>query len=221
MSPVARLGRSPFPPRARQAGAPARQLARASLPLVRSRAVAGVLVALLASTAATRRRRTSHAAADRSHRSSAATSGLSNGDVLRGARRPARREHRVDRSRRAGGERLLASPWVRDAALRRSLPSTIEVVVPERQPIGIGRMSGDAVSGRRARRRHRRVRPAVRRPRSADHRRPVGDEPGRPDTTDEARAELAARADRGAAGRSRPWRAACRRWTSPTCTTRR
>src|SRR5471030_2258184 len=39
--------------------------------------------------------------------------------------------------------RLLASPWVRDAALRRSLPSTIEVVVSERQPIGIGRINGE------------------------------------------------------------------------------
>jgi cell division septal protein FtsQ len=39
--------------------------------------------------------------------------------------------------------RLLASPWVRDAALRRSLPSTVEVVVSERQPIGIARISGD------------------------------------------------------------------------------
>ena len=38
--------------------------------------------------------------------------------------------------------RLLASPWVRDAALRRSLPSTVEVVVSERQPIGIGRING-------------------------------------------------------------------------------
>jgi len=38
--------------------------------------------------------------------------------------------------------RLLASPWVRDAALRRSLPSTVEVVVSERQPIGIGRNNG-------------------------------------------------------------------------------
>jgi cell division protein FtsQ len=35
--------------------------------------------------------------------------------------------------------RLLASPWVRDAALRRSLPSTVEVVVLERTPIGIAR----------------------------------------------------------------------------------
>ena len=37
--------------------------------------------------------------------------------------------------------RLLASPWVRDAALRRSLPSTVEVVVSEREPIGIGRLA--------------------------------------------------------------------------------
>ncbi len=36
--------------------------------------------------------------------------------------------------------RLLSSPWVRDAALRRSLPSTVEVIVRERQPIGIGRI---------------------------------------------------------------------------------
>jgi cell division protein FtsQ len=38
--------------------------------------------------------------------------------------------------------RLMSSPWVRDAALRRSLPSTIEVVVSERQPVGIGRIKG-------------------------------------------------------------------------------
>ena len=40
-------------------------------------------------------------------------------------------------------KRLLASPWVRDASLRRSLPSTVEVVVWERQPIGIGRIHED------------------------------------------------------------------------------
>ena len=39
--------------------------------------------------------------------------------------------------------RLMASPWVRDAALRRSLPSTVEVAVVERRPIGIGRIHGD------------------------------------------------------------------------------
>ena len=37
---------------------------------------------------------------------------------------------------------LLSSPWVRDAAFRRSLPSTVEVVVSEREPIGIGRLNG-------------------------------------------------------------------------------
>jgi cell division protein FtsQ len=39
--------------------------------------------------------------------------------------------------------RLLASSWVRDAALRRSLPSTVEVVISERQPVGIGRINSD------------------------------------------------------------------------------
>jgi cell division septal protein FtsQ len=36
--------------------------------------------------------------------------------------------------------RLLASPWVADAALRRRLPSTIEVFVSERRPIGLCRI---------------------------------------------------------------------------------
>jgi cell division septal protein FtsQ len=40
-------------------------------------------------------------------------------------------------------QRLLASPWVREAALRRSLPSTVEVVVWERQPVAIGRLNDD------------------------------------------------------------------------------
>jgi cell division septal protein FtsQ len=40
-------------------------------------------------------------------------------------------------------QRLLASPWVRDAALRRSLPSTVEVVVWERQPVAISRLGPD------------------------------------------------------------------------------
>ena len=35
--------------------------------------------------------------------------------------------------------RLLSSPWVRDAALRRSLPSTVDVMISERQPIGVSR----------------------------------------------------------------------------------
>lgn len=40
-------------------------------------------------------------------------------------------------------ERLLASPWVREASLRRSLPSTVEVVIAERQPVGVGRIHGE------------------------------------------------------------------------------
>ena len=40
-------------------------------------------------------------------------------------------------------ERLMASPWVSDAALRRSLPSTVEVAISERQPIGIGRIKSE------------------------------------------------------------------------------
>lgn len=36
--------------------------------------------------------------------------------------------------------RLIASPWVADASLRRVLPSTIEVFVSERRPIGLCRL---------------------------------------------------------------------------------
>jgi cell division protein FtsQ len=39
--------------------------------------------------------------------------------------------------------RLLASPWVKEAALRRGLPSTIEVAILERQPVGVARLNGD------------------------------------------------------------------------------
>ena len=37
-------------------------------------------------------------------------------------------------------QRLMASPWVKDAAFRRSLPSTVEVFVSERTPMAIGRI---------------------------------------------------------------------------------
>jgi cell division protein FtsQ len=40
-------------------------------------------------------------------------------------------------------KRLLASPWVREAELRRSLPSTIEVAIVERAPVGIARINGE------------------------------------------------------------------------------
>jgi cell division protein FtsQ len=38
--------------------------------------------------------------------------------------------------------RLLASPWVEDAALRRTLPGRIEIEIRERRPMGIGRLNG-------------------------------------------------------------------------------
>ncbi len=38
--------------------------------------------------------------------------------------------------------RLLSSPWVEDAKLRRVLPGTIDIVIRERKPIGIGRVAG-------------------------------------------------------------------------------
>jgi cell division protein FtsQ len=67
---------------------------------------------------------------------------LSKGEVLavlNGLRGESLFETDLDLWRR----RLMESPWVRDAALRRSLPSTVEVVISERQPVGIGRLNGD------------------------------------------------------------------------------
>ena len=37
---------------------------------------------------------------------------------------------------------LMTSPWVADASLRRTLPSTVEVAILERTPLGIGRING-------------------------------------------------------------------------------
>ncbi len=39
--------------------------------------------------------------------------------------------------------RVLGSPWVEQATLRRVLPSTVEVTIRERLPIAIGRIRGD------------------------------------------------------------------------------
>lgn len=41
-------------------------------------------------------------------------------------------------------ERLLSSPWVENATIRRVLPSTLEISVRERQPMGIGRLGAAA-----------------------------------------------------------------------------
>jgi cell division septal protein FtsQ len=37
-------------------------------------------------------------------------------------------------------QRVLSSPWVEDASIRRVLPSTLEITVKERRPMGIGRI---------------------------------------------------------------------------------
>jgi cell division septal protein FtsQ len=37
--------------------------------------------------------------------------------------------------------KVLGSPWVADAAIRRMLPGTVSVVIAERQPMGIGRIN--------------------------------------------------------------------------------
>jgi cell division protein FtsQ len=39
-------------------------------------------------------------------------------------------------------QKVLTSPWVEDAALRRVLPGTVDVVIAEREPMGIGRIGG-------------------------------------------------------------------------------
>ena len=38
-------------------------------------------------------------------------------------------------------KKLLSSPWVADAAIRRVIPGTVSVVISERQPMGIGRIN--------------------------------------------------------------------------------
>ncbi|MBY0492662.1 MAG: FtsQ-type POTRA domain-containing protein [Cyanobacteria bacterium] len=37
-------------------------------------------------------------------------------------------------------EKLLSSPWVENATIRRVLPSTVEIAIEERRPMGIGRL---------------------------------------------------------------------------------
>jgi cell division protein FtsQ len=66
---------------------------------------------------------------------------LSNGEVL-AVLGGLRGENIVWADLSAWRIRLLSSPWVRDAALRRLLPSTVEVIVSERQPVGIARIAG-------------------------------------------------------------------------------
>ena len=67
--------------------------------------------------------------------------------------------------------RRRGSPTRRSAAC---FPARSSVVIAERQPIGIGRIGDGLYLIDRSGRRHRRVRPELRRARPADHRRPVG-----------------------------------------------
>jgi cell division protein FtsQ len=66
---------------------------------------------------------------------------LSNGEVLallQGLRGQSILTIDLEEWRRA----LLKSPWVADAVLRRTLPSTVDVTIQERAPLGIGRIDG-------------------------------------------------------------------------------
>ena len=40
-------------------------------------------------------------------------------------------------------DRLMSSPWVKEASLRRVLPSTVEVAIEERTPLGIARIASE------------------------------------------------------------------------------
>jgi cell division septal protein FtsQ len=66
---------------------------------------------------------------------------LSNGEVtalLEGRRGESMLAANLEQWRRS----LLNSPWVADASLRRTLPSTVDVTIRERSPLGIGRING-------------------------------------------------------------------------------
>jgi cell division septal protein FtsQ len=66
---------------------------------------------------------------------------LSNGEVvalLEGLRGESILSVNLEEWRRS----VLNSPWVADVSLRRTLPSTVDVLVQERAPLGIGRING-------------------------------------------------------------------------------
>jgi cell division septal protein FtsQ len=67
---------------------------------------------------------------------------LSSGEVI-AVLNGLRGENIVRADLTAWRRRLLSSPWVRDAVMRRLLPSTVEVMVSERAPIGIGRIKSE------------------------------------------------------------------------------
>lgn len=66
---------------------------------------------------------------------------LSNGEVL-AFLGGLRGEHILSVDLEEWRRGVLNSPWVADASLRRTLPSTVEVTIEERAPLGIGRIHG-------------------------------------------------------------------------------
>ena len=52
-------------------------------------------------------------------------------------------QHLLQTDLEAWRRRVLGSPWVEQASLRRVLPSTVEVMIRERMPLAIGRIGGD------------------------------------------------------------------------------
>ena len=127
---------------------------------------------------------------------------LANGEVL-AILSGLRGENLVSTNLDAWRRRLMTSPWVSDAALRRSLPSTIEVLIHERQPIGVGRIAGEMYLVD-----DRGVIIDQYGPQYADLDLPIIDGLGAaphdaPTLTDEARADLAARVIAAAKSKSR------------------
>ena len=68
-------------------------------------------------------------------------------------------------------QRLMSSPWVESATIRRILPATVEITVTRAATDGHRTHRHDAVPCRRQGRHHRRIRADLRRHRSPDHRR--------------------------------------------------
>ena len=112
-------------------------------------------------------------------------------------------------------QKLMASPWVKDAALRRSLPSTVDVAISERAPVGISRV-GEAMYlvDERGVLIDQYGLPFARstfRSSTAWRRRPPAAPPRTP------RGQSWRRASSHRFTRSRGWRKSCRRSTSATC----
>jgi cell division protein FtsQ len=67
---------------------------------------------------------------------------MSRGEVL-ALLEAVRGENMVTADLEGWRQKLLSSPWVADAALRRQLPGTLAVAISEREPMGIGRIGDE------------------------------------------------------------------------------